>query len=130
MLSWPYVAGFFDGEGSIRIRQMGCEASVSQSRLRGLRLLTEMRCFLALHGIASKVTPHTSDNPFQMYKLTISKRRNVIAFVRNMLPHLHIKKSECEDFVRYWKAFPPIGTAEFHAIRRHLSLRVRMNVRA
>lgn len=108
-LSWEYVAGFFDGEGCIRIAdnkkvpQFSLRATFAQSADRGHKVLNEIRIFLEDKGIKSKI--YTVG---KQHELTICRREICNLFLAKILPFLRIKKNEAEDILRFSKLFPKI----------------------
>ena len=118
-LSWPYIAGFFDGEGCIslcsnRARPNTTQYSVtfSQAGPEGLTLLTEIREFLSVQGIKSYLRSRApgAKGCFAkktVYNLAIMSRPSVKPCLEALLPYLRIKKVKCEDILRWLKLFPP-----------------------
>src|ERR1700752_3453021 len=114
VMSWQYVAGFFDGEGSVGITNGekhggagNAKLALHQSDTRGLVLLGNIQEFLFAHGISSKlgeqrVIPNTCK---RMYRLYIYNRTGVLDFIKAVMPYVHIKKLECQDVARYLKLF-------------------------
>lgn len=112
-LSWQYIAGFFDGEGCVRIAtnksRTGCpQLSIHQADRRGLVLLEEIREFLSTHGIQGhmRTEARLTGAGKPMYRLYLSSRHSVSAFIAFVFPYLHIKKLESQDVVRYLRMFP------------------------
>jgi hypothetical protein len=104
-MSWPYIAGFFDGEGSIRLYQRGVQWSVAQSGKRGIAVLADIKKFLASDGITSSIyCPKKITKAIPC--LVATGRENVSYLVGRLMPHLHVKKSECQDVLRYFRLFP------------------------
>jgi hypothetical protein len=108
MLSWAYIAGFMDGEGSIGI----CHGlsftpciRIAQSGQRGLKLLTEISNWIGEQGIHSSVRSERTKR-LPAYIISIQNRDNVAKFINAMMPFLHIKKSECQDALRTMILFP------------------------
>jgi len=112
-MSWEYLAGFFDGEGSIRV-QMGHRATavhigIHQSDERGKIVLTEIKQFLCEEGIPSglqfqRLTPNTNKPMYRLYVYNIEAAKK---FVEGVMPYLRIKKLECQDIYRFVCIFPP-----------------------
>jgi LAGLIDADG-like domain len=112
-LSWAYVGGFFDGEGSI-----GCAEIV---RPENQRLRRQFRCqvyqnsrevldaicaFLASEGIESKVYRH--DRPDRVAKghagsfmLTIQGVKNVYVFLDRVSPFLIVKQEKALESIEW-----------------------------
>lgn len=111
-MDWKYLAGFFDGEGYIGIMSTDSfyfapRVQISQSAERGRQLLEEIQVFLSARGIKSHSTkPRIAEGNKPMYNLYTSSRKDLIAFVENILPYLKIKKPEAQDAWRFLKMFP------------------------
>lgn len=103
-MSWPYVAGFFDGEGSVRLYQRGVQLTMAQSKKRGVEVLTDIKMFLASQGITSSV--YQAKDISLASSLYATGRENVSLLMTRMMPYLHVKKSECQDILRYFRIFP------------------------
>lgn len=113
-MNWAYVAGFFDGEGSIGlgVNKRFVRLTFAQSRTRGLLLLQEIQVFLASHGIVSHV--HETHFPRlgkqRMYQLRINGVEGAKLFLDATLPYLRIKRTEAQDAIRFRTMYPPNGT--------------------
>lgn len=112
-MSWDYIAGFFDGEGSVYFplgrNQHYPKMSVVQSQDRGLILLTEIRDFLLSQGIhctlaKPRMTSPLSNHP--MHCLDIYGRDSAIMFLKEVGPRLRIKRVISQDIIRFLSAFP------------------------
>lgn len=114
-VGWAYIAGFFDGEGCVKVRPE-CSpghgygtpmVSIVQTRERGRLLLEEIQAFLASYNIASKVRNYTPKNlnHQQSWGLWIYSRPSVCLFIRRVIPYIKIKKVEAQDVLRYSKLF-------------------------
>lgn len=133
-LTWDYVAGFFDGEGCIRIfnyrdsklkdtARFCLRASISQTKDRGYKLLSDIKDFLAKAGIESTIYSDNKKpkaNWAESHALTIAKRESCDKFLIKILPYLHVKKTEAEDVLRFSKLFPKMKTGKrkeiFHVL--------------
>ena len=111
-MNWHYLAGFFDGEGSIESLMRNNripKIEIGQSRARGLYLLQEISAFLQSYGIASAVKPKVnrtaSLGKLPMYVLCIQK--DALVFLRHVLPYVRIKRSEAQDVLRFRTMYPP-----------------------
>lgn len=122
VMNWQYIAGFFDGEGCVRIHQGGRnlspQLSLHQSRDRGRSLLEEIRLFLAENGIKSNLQKHrdyvTERNGIQsMYRLYIYNNQGALEFIKGVFPYIRIKKVECQDIWRWLIMYPSINSSMF-----------------
>jgi hypothetical protein len=128
LLSWPYIAGFFDGEGNISLgRQKRCgddaysrgalRIHITQAGDRGKRLLDEIAVFLRDAGITARTGVHFKgdDKHQRSYRLRIDGFRGCIPFLTALFPYLHIKKLEAQDVLRYNRLFPTlVGRGHSH----------------
>lgn len=110
VMTWAYIAGFFDGEGNIRMphRSSG-QLSLHQADKRGLILFQEIKQFLEGYGIKCSIHCNKRPTPLgkPMYRLYTYNRHGVATFIKYTFPYLRIKKAECQDLMRYLKLFPP-----------------------
>ena len=120
MLSWPYIAGFFDGEGCVRIYTRSgkriCAAHarihITQTGNRGRVLLENMAEFLSaldINGVVRRAGVPRRSNHAQAWTLTFDKRESARKFLIYILPHLTIKKVEAQDVLRYLTMYPKIS---------------------
>jgi len=107
--SWAYIAGFFDGEGTISVRmsteRTGVAWSLAQSHARGIMVLSRIQKFLALHGIKSSLYKPRTDKCNCLY---VCRRSDVILIIEKLMPYLVVKRLECQDTWRLLKWFPAI----------------------
>lgn len=114
VMTWEYMAGFFDGEGSVKLsngeRKGGSgspKLGLYQSGQRGLVLLKEIQDFMVPYGIISTIRQLPPIPKRQlMYQLYVYNRIGVMTFVQHVFPYLRIKKLESQDLMRYLKLFP------------------------
>jgi len=99
MMSWEYVAGFFDGEGYIGIKEHGKKhyfypiASMSQ---KSKKILEQIQEFLGFGYITiNKAKPG-------MYTLDVSYSQNS-RFLKAIMPYLVVKKVVAKLALRYIK---------------------------
>src|SRR5258706_1175132 len=113
-ISWEWIAGFFDGEGSIGVytnnaRASGMTtASASQAGERGEKVLKEIQVFLAQRDIKSYLGYKKNVRIKDVWALRILARNSLEPFIRGILPYLRVKKLEAQDVLRFIIAFPPI----------------------
>jgi hypothetical protein len=118
-MNWAYIAGFFDGEGSVHVpmgnRCMGSEVAIHQGWLRGKFTLEEIAQFLASNDIRCRVKLRDSPSVLArrhapMFILRITGGENVRRFYLGVAPYLRIKRTEFQDAMRFRKMFPPYKT--------------------
>lgn len=116
MITWQYLAGFIDGEGSIRVyghkRQVARyepRISVAQAGLNGRLLLLEIQSFLEANNIKSGVygggrRDHPKHSP--CWHLILSANLdNIERFLSLIIPHLVVKRVEAQDTLRFIRQF-------------------------
>ena len=117
-VTWAYVAGLFDGEGSVSLdpdhsNGLGyLRIRIGQSGEEGQALLSRVQVFLITKNIRSTITDTFLVRRKVHHTLTISaadKRRYSTAFLAGILPHLILKKAIVQDVLRFFKLFPPIS---------------------
>jgi hypothetical protein len=117
MISWSYLAGFFDGEGCVNYANSGSKRTYrvrltfSQAFPRGKQLLLEIKTFLEANGcklgqISTSGYQRAIDK--QGWQLQVTERQSTELIMKKLLPHLHIKKLEVQDALRRQLLFPPI----------------------
>src|SRR5467141_2483085 len=105
--TWEWLAGFFDGEGSINMCMGGNRATVSctltQAGTVGLKVLTDVRLFLQGQGISSCLVHRQRPKSHwtTCHELRLGGRVAVMPFLRGLFPHLKIKKVKAQDVLRY-----------------------------
>ncbi len=118
-VSWDYIAGFFDGEGSVstmnfthRDTLAATIVTLSQSGSEGFEILTKIRDFLLAAGIKGYVHSQTRRKPYrQMHHLKVCARPSVEALLRQLLPRVSVKRVVVQDTLRFIIAFPSIKGA-------------------
>jgi hypothetical protein len=107
---WIYLAGFFDGEGSIAVRTGHVHVSMAQSHKIGLKVLSEIQMFLLTQIRKASITLHKKDD---CYSLWVCDRSDVKTLLTRMLPYLRVKKAQAQDVLRYMKMYPKFNTGPF-----------------
>lgn len=121
-ISWDFVIGFFEGEGtcctySNRARRgnYGTVVSMCQSGSEGQLLLIEIRDFLVAQGISCnvyggnyKIGPEKTliGSKRPMWSLRMSSRVSCVAFLKAIRSSVRIKKQVVEDTLRFLTLFP------------------------
>jgi intein/homing endonuclease len=135
-VNWAYVAGFFDGEGTIGLRQNGQtpygfypRLAIAQSGERGETTLKEVQEFLFQNGIKSGVCRSGKKPGYQPgYALSVASRNSVTKFLNNILLYSRIKRREAQDMLRMLILLPalrngakikPPKVATCHPDRKH-----------
>ena len=115
-MSWQYIAGFFDGEGSISTmqfsRRTGIASSVAclaQTGDEGYAVLTAIKNFMWERGVKSYITTQKRIKGYRvMHNLRVCAKPSVIMFLREALPYVHVKKVKTQDTLRFSILFPSI----------------------
>jgi len=107
-MNWSYVAGVFDGEGSLSMQRKVALVSISQSGEEGRVLTGAIRLFLRSQGVRSYVYPvkTTGFGKKQKYELHIHKRESIRRFIHGVYPHLYVKKVKALDMLRWLTVYP------------------------
>ena len=116
VVTWTYIAGFFDGEGNVGIfsnrarRGNGTPVvTISQTGERGRILLEAIGEFLGKYGIKSYYGRRKAHgNNAAQYTIRICNREHVAKFLRGVFPYLWIKKVEAQDVLRFLIIFGSI----------------------
>jgi hypothetical protein len=118
-MNWDYIAGFFDGEGSLstmnftwRNTLANTVVCITQTGQEGWVVLNVMMVFLREHGIVSYIsTQKRRANYRQMHHLKICARPSVRLFLDQMVSRVSVKKVVVQDTLRFIKVFPSIKGA-------------------
>ena len=121
MINWGYIAGFFDGEGSVglsRNKRTGNArfyVSIAQSEKNdGFWVLSKVAEFLRAHGVSVKSVSGSTN-----FNLQINNLSGIRAFLEGVLPYLMVKKVLAQDCLRYLIMYPDL-TPYRYEIRRML----------
>lgn len=87
-MTWMYIAGFFDGEGSLVHNGKGFRISIAQANEV---VLLEIKEFIGFGNIikVKKRQAHWKDS----WVYCIAKQENVLKFINNVKDHLIVKKN-------------------------------------
>ncbi len=108
MINWAYVAGFFDGEGSLHMDRY---ESTVQLRIDNTfrRAIVEIKSFVKCGTISNRgrAKPYHKDR----IRLTVSNHSDVLRILEGMLPYLIVKRERAEAMIGYirgrkWRTFP------------------------
>lgn len=93
-MSWEYIAGFFDGEGTISRNASGFRISMPQTNEE---VLEKIRDFSGLGNICkvTKRKSHWKDS----WTYYISKQGSVLIFLKGISPHLILKKNLADNTI-------------------------------
>lgn len=119
VITWAYIAGFFDGEGCLtsantapsslgRLRALGYRLTLTQADKRSLE---EIQVFLRQAGINAglgRARPIALPNHKDVYVLWVTSRAAVTALLRKVLPYLLVKKVLVQDVLRFWTLYPDL----------------------
>lgn len=118
MINWAYVAGFFDGEGTLG----GCGTAKGQSgkcrvfaRMyqQNPHALCVIRDFLANQGIGTTIVTTRrggfAGHPMNALNIPI---RSIPAFLAGVRPYVLVKKQLVEDIARYLALYPAMTGRE------------------
>ena len=119
-VNWDYIAGFFDGEGSISTMNYTWRSGVastvvtlSQSGEEGRVILEKIMAFLLENGIKSYISTAKRPEKYrQMRNLRICSREGVMRFLMAMRPRVSVKKVGVEDNLRFLMIFPTLKGKE------------------
>ena len=115
-MSWAYVAGFFDGEGTIRAQERTDSRGYPQRVWQlcfyqsSREVLDEIQAFLAAEGIESQVYVHieagqrtgrygTRNQNYTAYVLRVGRALNVYKTLMQMERHLRVKYEQALDTI-------------------------------
>lgn len=121
-MSWEYVAGFFDGEGSLVYNGKGYRAIIYQT---DFDVLEEIRKFSQV-GLVCKLTKrqaHWKDS----WAYYVAKQKDVDYFIRKILPFAHIKKDKIIRAIPNLKKILELQEfrSDRHASRKKEALKLR-----
>src|SRR5947208_8699022 len=98
-MDWAYIAGFFDGEGTIGTTSQRhtriytyWRLGISQKRRKDV-VLDKIREFLQAQGIRCKIKPACG---IKCETLDICAKDSIVLFLENCLPYLVVKKDKTE----------------------------------
>ena len=93
-MNWKYIAGFFDGEGSVGWYgkdNKNPRITISQ---KNDKVLFKIKEFLLKEKIRSGIA--NKDSKEIVTQLFITRRKDVESFLKNIIPHLIVKKRGAE----------------------------------
>ena len=122
MMNWAYVAGFLDADGSISWssgKSMCCRIRFHQADRRPLEII---QSFLNGAGIDTNIVVTTELNGHPQHKKNLKMhalqlrtyRRNIIPFLRKVMPYLVVKKVTAQDVLRFFGLYPKLHWKQHH----------------
>ncbi|MDO8621975.1 MAG: LAGLIDADG family homing endonuclease [bacterium] len=85
-MTWEYIAGFFDGEGSLTQNGRGCRITIPQTNLKVLQAIKQFtRCGRVIR--VTKRRPHWKES----WVFSISRQSDVLRFLQHVTPFLIVK---------------------------------------
>ena len=105
MIHEIYIAGFVDGEGYFGLKPLKNNYAQPKFTITNTHypILIELREFFGWHKIYSKVyKTHKATGIYkQCWVLEISRRKDVLAVSKLLLPFLHVKHRAAEILIEY-----------------------------
>jgi hypothetical protein len=102
VLSWPWIAGFFDGEGNISLYIRKYSIDIQVKFTQAYRpLLDELGDFLSSVLESRGVRTCVKDKRSSAYSLYVSSNHDVVTILSKMLPHLRLKQLQAKAVVDY-----------------------------
>lgn len=90
-MTWAYIAGFFDGEGSVTRNGSGFRVTIPQTNIEVLQTIQQfVGCGSVIH--VTKRRSHWKES----WTYAIAKQTEVLHFLKRIAPHLVVKR----DLVR------------------------------
>ena len=114
-MTWEYIAGFFDGEGTIRNNKYGNKTSIgigiTQSVFHG-EVINEIKDFLDKEKI--RVQVYIRNEPYKdkykaQYRLEITSRASVKDFLLPIIENLRVKRDQAEKLLLFINSCPIKG---------------------
>lgn len=102
MMSVEYIAGFFDGEGSVNIKQnIGCSPSISLGNTNKF-VLEEILIFLKDVGLNFRLyNYHRKSRYKDIYHLHTHDSRSIKAFCLMLKPYCIVKRNQISLMLNY-----------------------------
>ena len=93
-MTWEYIAGFFDGEGTITYNGKGYRINIPQTNKT---VLDNIRSFINIGGVCkvTKRQPHWKES----WVYFIAKQDDIYKFVKGVLPYLIVKRSKVKKYI-------------------------------
>ena len=93
-MNWDYIAGFFDGEGSVTDYKKKCRVTITQTNKE---VLERIRSFAGVGSIAeiTKRKSHWKDS----WVYYISKQSDLLKFLNGVAPRLVVKRKLAQNAI-------------------------------
>ena len=93
-MNWDYIAGFFDGEGSITDYKRKCRVTITQTNKE---VLERIRSFAEVGSVAeiTKRKSHWKDS----WVYYISKQTDLLKFLNGVVPRLMVKRKLAQNAI-------------------------------
>jgi len=95
MINWSYLAGFFDGEGSITHNGKGFRITIPQTNLEVIKKIQQFTKYGNVLSI-SKRKSHWKDS----WIYYIARQKDILFFLKRIFPHLVVKKSYTKQVIK------------------------------
>ena len=104
-MDWPYIAGFFDGEGCVSIGSNGRPVCTIAQTNGTHSIIEKLQAFLSSQGILASISDYVKKNPKHKPSKTllICSSFGVFDFLTNVLPFLIVKREKAESALEMLK---------------------------
>jgi hypothetical protein len=123
-MNWPYIAGFFDGEGSISHNGKGYRITIPQTNetvLQGILKYTKVGKIIAV----AKRKPHWHD----AWVYYVAKQTDVERFLRACYPYLVVKRQKTHEALTALPKIPILQQQRTKVAAKHKSSVYRLRAR-
>lgn len=115
MVNWAYIAGFFDGEGSICLNGnrgfLSYVVHLPQAEQR-VKCLYDIKEFLESEGLHVSLNERKhkqqNENRSRMFNIRIARRNDVMKFIEGIMPFVIGKKLLSQDTWRFFRIYPEL----------------------
>jgi len=100
-INWAYVAGFFDGEGTIVIPERGAVRVEMSQRSQNDWVLHEIQMLFESHGIHSKIYQYEAKKGTGVWQtyLRVWRGKDGMRVLKFMLPYLIVKRERALEAI-------------------------------
>jgi hypothetical protein len=115
ILSWEYIAGFFDGEEHVSVLIRNNNVGMCQQGDRGKIVLTDIAETCEANKINCGVyAANEGKRKVEIYRLSVQGRESCRRFLIHVLPFLRVKRIAALDALRFFTLYPPIRGGVVH----------------